>query len=350
MLNPSRKNDLKLMLVGNDRGAAIEKFFITYIRRHGGNLHFFPAHSLFHDYYYGGLAHKLLFRSGLSGIFPSINRKFRQAVEEYRPDVIWVFKGIELYPGTLQWAKDRGIRLVNYNPDNPFIFSGSGSGNRNITRSVGLYDLHFTYSLDIRRELEERGYRSVALLPFGFELSQEEYDAATRQEEIIRLCFLGNPDELRAGFVAGLASKGVPIDVYGGNWAKWVDHPGVRSFPPTYGLEMWKVLRRYRVQLNLMRIHNLNSHNMRSFEIPAVGGIMLAPDNAEHRMFFEKHKEAFFYSTPDECAHLAQHLIELSPTEAAQIRENARRRSLTSGYSYENRALQALEKISSLDA
>ena len=341
---------MKLMLGGSDRGAAIEKFYISYIRRHGGDLSFFPAHSLFHDYYYGGLLHKLLFRTGLSGSYASINRKFKQAVNEYKPDVIWVFKGIELYPETLGWAKARGIKLVNYNPDNPFIFSGSGSGNKNITRSIGLYDLHFTYSLDIQKQLEEHGWGPTALLPFGFELSQEEYDAAAAQEEIVRVCFLGNPDELRADFVADLASRGILLDVYGGNWEKWVDHPGIRTFPPTYGLDMWKTLRRYRVQLNLMRIHNLNSHNMRSFEVPAVGGIMLAPDTPEHRLFFENGKEAWLYRTVTECAAMAKKLMELSPEDAGKIREQARRRSLSSGYSYENRALQALSMIRTLDA
>lgn len=345
-----KENPLKLMLVGSDREDAIENFFVKHLRRQDVDLLFFPAHSLFHDYYYSSLLHKVLFRTGASGIYRSINRRFRQAVSDFHPDVIWVFKGMELFPGTLKWAKGRGIRLVNYNPDNPFIFSGKGSGNRNITRSVGLYDLHFTYSLDIRQQLEEKGYTPAALLPFGFEITGEEYDAAVAQEEILRTCFLGNPDALRADFIADIASKGIPIDVFGRDWNKWLDHPSIRIFSPVYGPEMWKVLRRYRVQLNLMRVHNLDSHNMRSFEVPAIGGIMLAPDTREHRLFFEKDKEVFLYRTVSECADLAQKIMELPAGEAAQIRERARQRSLASGYSYEDRTLQALEKISTPDA
>ena len=52
--------------------------------------------------------------------------------------------------------------------------------------------------------------------------------------------------------------------------------------------DFWKVLRKYRVQLNLMRPHNLDSHNMRSIEVPAVGGIGLFPDTPDHERFFEK--------------------------------------------------------------
>ena len=43
-----------------------------------------------------------------------------------------------------------------------------------------------------------------------------------------------------------------------------------------------------------MRIHNPDSHNMRSFEVPGVGGIMVAPDTKEHRIFFEVGKEIFY--------------------------------------------------------
>lgn len=340
----------RLMLVGSDREDAIENFFVKYIRRHGGDLFFFPAHTLFHEYYYGSFRHKLFFRAGLSGIYRRINRRFRQAVEEFRPNVIWVFKGMELYPETLRWARQQNIRLVNFNPDNPFIFSGKGSGNSNITGSIGLYDLHFTYNLDIKQQLEGKGYRPAFLLPFGFDITPEEYDAAASQEEIVRTCFLGNPDALRADFITDLASRGIPMDIYGRDWSKWLDHPNIRIFPPVYGVEMWRVLRRYRVQLNIMRIHNLDSHNMRSFEVPAIGGIMLAPDTREHRVFFENGKEAFWYNNVTECAALAQQIMELPPAEAAKIRERARQRSVISGYSYESRTLQALAKINNPDA
>lgn len=340
----------RLMLVGSDREDAIENHFVKYIRRHRGDLLFFPAHTLFHDYYYGSTLHKVLFRTGLSGIYRRINRRFKRAVEEFQPNVIWIFKGMELYTETLSWAKGRGIRLVNFNPDNPFIFSGKGSGNSNITDSIRLYDLHFTYSLEIKQQLEQMGYTPTYLLPFGFEITPEEYDAAAAQEEIVRTCFLGNPDTLRADFIAHLASRGISIDVYGREWSKWLDHPNIRIFPPVYGAEMWKVLRRYRVQLNLMRIHNLDSHNMRSFEVPAIGGIMLAPDTREHRIFFENGKEVFLYYDVSDCVELAQTIMELPAEEAAKIRERARQRSVASGYSYESRTLQVLEKLGNLDA
>jgi spore maturation protein CgeB len=336
---------MRLMIVGSDRQDAIENYFVKYLRQQDIDILFFPAHSWFYKYYYSSIWNKLVFRAGLSGIYPKINREFRRQVETFRPTIIWVFKGMEIYPASLEWARTKGITLVNYNPDNPFVFTGKGSGNRNVTRSIGLFDLHFTYNLDIQHRLEHQLHARTALLPFGFDIAPALYETCAQQEEMGKTCFLGNPDKHRALFIKKLAEEGVSIDVYGGQWDKWLRHPNIRIFGPVYGDEMWKVLRKYRIQLNLMRIHNENSHNMRTFEVPAIGGIMLAPDTKEHRMFFEEGKEIFLFSGVKDCAAHIHELLALSPGVAEGIRSQARRRSLTAGYSYEERTAQALEQI-----
>ncbi|HEX4374030.1 MAG TPA: glycosyltransferase, partial [Puia sp.] len=163
------------------------------------------------------------------------------------------------------------------------------------------------------------------------------------QPEILKVCFLGNPDNERAAFLAELLNKEIKIDLYGNDWRKFIDHPNASVFPPVYGDEFWKTLHRYRVQLNLMRVHNLNSHNMRSFEIPSVGGIMIAPDTPEHRIFFEDGKEIFLFKNSEECAEKINYVMNLPAGEADKIRSNARHRSITSGYSYKDRAKAVYE-------
>ena len=110
-------------------------------------------------------------------------------------------------------------------------------------------------------------------------------------------------------------------------------------------MEFWKTLIKYRVQLNLMRPHNLDTHNMRSFEIPGVGGIQLAPDTPDHKIYFEPGKEIFLYTDIAGCVNQIMKLLALKANEAMEIRNCARMRSINSGYSYKDRAEQALEKI-----
>jgi spore maturation protein CgeB len=340
---------MKIFLVGSGNNYAIENFYTSYLREAGVEVYHFPALKLFLDYYHKNLLNKLVFRSGLSPVHKQINHLFKKAVDDFQPDVVWVFKGMQIFASSLQWVKNKNFKLINYNPDSPFIFAGSGSGNKNVTDSVALFDLHFTYSLTIKKQIEEKYRIQTSFLPFGFDISNQLYETCCQQTEILKACFLGNPDEHRAAFINDLAAQGIELDVYGTNWKKFLSHSNITIYPPVvYGDELWKTLRRYRVQLNLMRIHNLDSHNMRSFEVPGIGGIMLAPDTKEHRMFFENEKEIFLYSDISTCAEQIKKIISLSSQNAFQIRENARNRSVNSGYDYRNRTLYALSEIKSL--
>jgi hypothetical protein len=255
---------------------------------------------------------------------------------------------MEILPESLAWVQRKKIRLVNYNPDNPFLFSGRGSGNKNISNAIGLYDLHFTYNLEVKQKLEIEFKTSTYFLPFGFEIDEALYDHCKMLPEIIEPCFLGNPDSFRSIFITKLADAGITINVFGHDWRKFINHPRVKVQDAVYGINQWEVLRRYRIQLNLMRPHNLNSHNMRTFEVPAIGGIMLAPDTPEHRSFFRHTEEIFLFTEFDNCLQEIEVILKMSQQQVDEIRNAARRRSITSGYSYQARAMEVMTKLNQL--
>jgi spore maturation protein CgeB len=340
---------MKLLLVGSDHIWSLEKIYYKYLKELQVDLQFFPAQNYFYSYYNRSVLNKIIYRSGISGIINKINKQLREAILHFKPGIVWVFKGMEILPSTLEWMKTQNIILVNYNPDNPFIFSSVGSGNKNIKQSIFFYDLHFTYDHEIKKQLEMKGC-NTAMLPFGFDLNETLYKDCCNQKEIIKTCFLGNPDKHRADFLKSLAEKGLEIDIYGHHWDKFIHHPNVNLFAPVYGDDFWKTLYKYRVQLNLMRVHNNNSHNMRSFEIPGVGAIMLAPDTPDHRLFFEDNQEVYLFNDLLQCAKKIDNILILATDEANKIRHAARDRSLNSGYAYEKRTALVLEKLLQLNA
>jgi spore maturation protein CgeB len=333
----------KILIVGSDQVWSIERIYLKYLSELGVETELFAAQNFFFKYYNRSLINKIFFRLGLSSIHKKINAMLLEKAKQYEPDVIWVFKGMEIFPETIDRLKLSGCKVVNYNPDNPFIFSGRGSGNQNVKNAIGKYDLHFVYDKTVQKKIEDNYPVKTFYLPFAFELDGSLYEECVAQNEIIKVCFLGNPDNERAAFLNELLNKGIKTDLFGNDWKKFIDHPNASLFPPVYGDEFWKTLRRYRVQLNLMRIHNLDSHNMRSFEIPAVGGIMIAPDTPEHRIFFEDGKEIFLFKNSDECLAKINYVMNLTTDEADKIRSNARDRSITSAYSYKDRAKTVYE-------
>jgi spore maturation protein CgeB len=275
------------------------------------------------------------------------NKSLLERVASLRPDVLWIFKGMEVFPATLRELRSRGVTLVNYNPDHPLRYFSKGSGNTNVGVGVPEYHLHLTYSRRIAEELRDR-YSSirVGVVPFGHEISDQVFRRIGAGEDILRLCFIGNPDENRASTIRLLLDAGLPVDVYGHQWDRFLKAtPGLQIHNQVLGVDMLRTIRNYRVQLNLLRPHNEASHNMRSFEVPASGGIMLAEDTVEHRDFFESEREAFYFRTPRALIESARYLLALSKGDAEAIRNAARLRSMVSGYTYSDRALQAITMI-----
>ena len=341
---------MKILIVGANSNYAIERFYLKYLAEIPGvQVELFEAQNMFLSYYQKSLFTKIIFRLGYQNIYDKINSALSERIVTMEPEIIFVFKGMEIYPKTLRWAKSKGIKLVNYNPDNPFIFSGRGSGNSNISNSISLYDLHFTYNLEVKKIIEDKYNIPAYWLPFGFDIPEGLFESISDLKEIIKTSFVGNPDRNRVKFLYGLAEKGIAVDLYGNNWEKFLHHKNINIYHAVYGSEFWQMIRQYRVQLNPLRKHNLDSHGMRSFEIPAIGGIMLAPVTSEHIKFFKDGEESFFYMDPEDAVLKINDVLSLSQNEANKIRNNAREKSLSSGYSYKHRVNELYKILKCLE-
>src|ERR1035437_8813709 len=167
---------MKLLIIGSDYAWSIERYYVRYIREINPQTTLFPAQNKHLDYLSNSFFNKVKHRLNISSIYQRINAELWQSIEEYKPDCILVFKGMQVLPETLERAKEKGIKLANYNPDNPFIFTGRGSGNRFVIESLNLYDLHFTYNFDIKKRLTDFTHKPVEFLPFGYDLAGEKLE------------------------------------------------------------------------------------------------------------------------------------------------------------------------------
>lgn len=269
----------------------------------------------------------------------ALNNDLLELIKRSKWDVLVVFKGMELFAKTLSDIKKTGVMLVNYNPDNPFIYSGRGSGNSNMRRALPLYDLYCTYDRRVQAQLQTQGIAS-ALIPFGF-VNSMKFDTPP-EKEVLRACFIGNADHERAAFLKEF-SMAVDLDIYGMGWDSYNFSQRTRLYPPAYEGKLYETLRRYRVQLNLMRPHNLDSHNMRSFDIVGSGSIGLMPTTSDHRDYFEAGTNVFFFNSVSEAVVRATKLLNLSLDKANQIRRNAR--SSARQHDYTSRAFELVAKL-----
>ena len=183
-----RKN---LMIVGGSAIWAIETFYAKHLNALGLHTDIFDCSSYYHP---GSILSKIKFRLDIRSLFNPVNQALIEECKRIKPDIIWVFKGAEIFPETLKKLRSMGILLVNYNPDHPFIRSFASNGGRNVPESVPFYDLHFSYRQDLVEQFQDEFGLKSAWLPFGFELSPEQFDIATKEPEVQRVCFIGTPD------------------------------------------------------------------------------------------------------------------------------------------------------------
>ncbi len=295
----------------------------------------------FNKAYYKGIVSKIRHRLVPKLLYSKISNHLLELVDKHEPDVILIFKGQEILPDTLSKIKTQNIKLVNYNLDHPFEFHSRGSGNKNVLESIQYFDLHISYSQRIVKQMQEKFTNvKTAWLPFGYAIDDNLFEKIKfKDNETNALCFIGVADKQRIAFIKKIAKTNFPIHLYGHGWDKaFSEQSNLKIFDGVYNDEYWKTLHNYRIQLNLFRSHNKESHNMRSFEVPAVAGIMLAPRTKEHLSFFQEGKEAFYFDSEKEAIEKINYLLSLSTLEANEIRRNARKKSNSAGYSYTNRA------------
>jgi len=317
----------KILIVGSNHIASIELVYLRLLKKSGFSVTLYPAQTIFFQYYFHSFVNKIFYRLGFSCIISKIQADLKLYFYKFQPNIVIIFKGMEITPKTISWLKSQRVSLLNYNPDHPFIFSGRGSGNRNVRNSISYFDCYFTYSEYIVKQLSSLGFKSK-VIPFAFNSDGFTYSELTQAEEILKTCFLGNADRVRVNFLNSLADLGLQIDVYGENWNRYKLNNSICVYPAKYGPQFWEILKKYAVQLNLLRPHNFDSHNMRSFDIPGSGGIMLAPITSDHMKYFNVDHEVFLFDSIDKDFDLANYILSLSFEQRLSIRNSARNSAL----------------------
>lgn len=243
----------------------------------------------------------------------SINYFLRKKVNRFEPDLIFFVKSENIFPETLRKIqKDTGSFLVNFYPDNPFVF-WNGNSNSNILKSLNLYDCFLIWSKILIGPLKSAGCKSVYYFPFAFEpgiFSQKidltEFD---RKKYFSDVCFVGTWDLEREIWLTELCKKfpQLNLGIWGNLWKKRLN---ARSILLTkvrgnaiYGQDMQKAFACSKIVLNFIREQNMTSHNMRTFEVTASRAFLLTERT------LEQSKQLFSEGESIECFASIEELI-----------------------------------------
>lgn len=267
-----------------------------------------------------------------------LNLALVTAVRQRRPDAVVVLKGWDLLAASVDAMRAPGRAVVVFHPDdleNPL------NTNAEMLAALPRWDAVFTprrFALD---ELRARGVTRAELLLFGYDpdVHHPALGAERFEPEISgKATFVGAWAPEREAFLEKLAPL-VPLTVYGTSWDRLRTAalaPLVHA-APLFGDALNACFHESGANLSLLRKANRDLHQMRSFEVPACGGLLLAERTVDHQELFEEGVEALFFDGPDECAALAARCLADRPYRR-RIAEAGHQRLLASGHTYRDRA------------
>jgi spore maturation protein CgeB len=232
-----------------------------------------------------------------------------------------------------------GIVCVNYSTDDPWNPALRASWH---LRVLPQYDAIFTTRRANIGSFADIGCGEVHYLPFGYDEWLFCHRVRALDGPAPDVLFVGGADRERVAFMSEFMRTEPRVALVGGYWDRF---PAMR--PYATGLRTPEALcaltAAAKVNLCLVRRANRDGHVMRSFEIAAVGGCMLAEDTDEHRELFGPDGEAVVYfSTPGEAAERAR-LLLADPAERARLSAAVRARISHGAHTYRDRLISILE-------
>jgi spore maturation protein CgeB len=263
---------------------------------------------------------------------------------------VYVDGGELLGPRLVQELKSRFGKIVNYNIDDPFS-RRDGRRFRLYLQALPIYDLVVVLrDCNISEAYSQGAQRVMRVTMSADEVAHAPSNASAArvvewQSEVL---FIGTWMAERGPFLARLLELGVPLSIYGLRWQKapeWDRLQRAWRGPGLYADEDYAAaIRGAKVNLGLLSKGNRDQSTTRSFEIPALEGVLCAERTDEHMRLYQEQVEAVFWSAPEECA--AKCFMLLGDDRLREnMRTRGRRRCLGNGTMNEAVLLQIAEQI-----
>lgn len=294
----------------------------------------------------GGLSVRVGF-----GIFsPIISRAVRRAVGAKRFDLAWIDTGAELGPGIYRYLRSQGMKIVNYNVDDPF---GSRDGRKwSLYRSsVPLHDLTVVVREENIAEAKIAGAREVLRVYRSYDPVAHAPVALTDEEKARWSCevsFIGTWMPERGPFMVRLLELGVPLILQGDWWQKapeWPKLKGVWRGPGIYGRDFVAATQASKVALGLLSKGNRDRHTTRSAEVPYIGGTVFCAElTDEHETLFRQGLDAWLWRTPEDCATSCRAALA-NDAQRRSMAASARQRIEAAGLSNDRVIEQILNSV-----
>ena len=236
-----------------------------------------------------------------------------EVAQRVRASLIFAVKCSFFHPETIrQMRKSTGAPFVNHYPDHPYIGvrwmpREASALRRDLIEVFRQYSIVWMWERGLMERLQRDGVEAKYLpfavdpgiVPPAIPIHAEglHCDACHVTHDV---AFVANYSRFRCAEVAAIRKHTVAI--WGSNWPRnWRTLSGQhRVHQPVWGSAVSAIMAKAAVSLNVLNAENLGGPNMRTFEIPGSGGVMLARYSPEQHEFFPEGEAAAYYRSPAE--------------------------------------------------
>lgn len=266
-----------------------------------------------------------------------------EACRSFRADCVIATGIAPLTPDALKAMKEIDTDCINYLTDDPWNQAHYAPW---FMETLPHYDRVFSTRRANLEDLRQAGCHRVEHLPFAYNpeicLSAGADTSEINEDSAPDVLFVGGADPDRLPYISALVDAGLQVALYGGYWTRYRK---TREFamgcadPSTLA----RATARAKVALCLVRRANRDGHVMRSFEIPASGGCMLAENTDEHRVVFGEEKDCVVYfNTIDEMIEKVRWLLD-HEDERRRLARAAHQRIVQGRHTYQDRLQSMLD-------
>lgn len=253
-------------------------------------FNFFP---LIHVDYGNRIANAVYRKFFLENNERKLNIELIKRIDEYKPDVFFISKGLNIFPETLHYIKQQSIIIVNWNPDD---FFNKFNSNSNLLNSLGIYDLVFSARKHLFHEYKIKGIRNPIYLEWYY-LPWLHFKPIGQIEDIKKITFIGTYSKRREEIINSIETY-IPIEIWGNQWqfSKLRYKKGVNVHSKSLSQSKFpEIISSSLLNLNILTQENRDNSNLKIFEIPASYGNLLSESTDLIKEIFD---DKCFYFNP----------------------------------------------------
>jgi spore maturation protein CgeB len=269
------------------------------------------------------------------------NRQILDKVSEKNYDLLFIEKGLTIRPSTLRKVRQLqpAIKVISYFLDDIIHRHNFSHYYR---KALHLYDYHFTMNRWNVDELKEKGVKNAIHFYNAFSTHVHKPVSVTAEDRAYYggdIGFIGTYEAYRVECIRYLAEHGYKIKIWG--WGKdpgasGMIHPNIINTGKYVFDEAYpKVVCSTKINLCFLRKLNRDTQTTRTFEIPAMGGFMLAERTDDHKRLFAEDVEAAYFSSKEELLEKVKYYLQ-NEDKRKQVAQKGLERSLNSKYSYQD--------------